>query len=137
MRINIEIRQATTPKEREAFVKFPWRVYKDDPNWVPPLISDQLTYLDPQKNVFFTNAEVVLFTAYRDDDLVGTIAAFVDHHLVEQSGQPIGGFGFFEVIDDYDISRQLLTQLVSGCARVILSGCEVQPALLIMTTLVC
>jgi len=106
--MNIEIRQVTTRGERVAFVKFPWRVYRDDPNWVPPLISDQLAYLDPQKSVFFTNADVVLFTAYRNREVVGTIAAFVDHRLVERLGQKIGGFGFFEVIENYDVARYLL-----------------------------
>ena len=51
---NIEVRQVTTRKERLAFVKLPWQVYKGDPNWVPPLISDQLDYLDPQKNNYFS-----------------------------------------------------------------------------------
>jgi len=108
MDMDIEIRQVTTRGERIAFVKFPWRVYKNDPNWVPPLISDQLAYLDPQKSAFFTNAEAVLFTAHRNREVVGTIAAFVDHRLIEYLGQKIGGFGFFEVIEEYEVAKHLL-----------------------------
>jgi hypothetical protein len=108
MSTDIEIRQATNRGERVAFVKFPWRVYRDDPNWVPPLISDQLDHLDPQKSVFYTNADVALFMARRNRMVVGTIAAFVEHKLVERLGQSIGGFGFFEVLEDYEVARHLL-----------------------------
>jgi len=106
--MDIDIRQVTTPRERAAFVKFPWRVYRGDSNWVPPLISDQLAYLDPKKSVFFANADVALYTAHRNGEVVGTIAPFVDHRLADQTGQRIGGFGFFEVIEDYDVAERLL-----------------------------
>ena len=108
MAANIEIRQVTSRGERAAFVKFPWRVYKVDPNWVPPLISDQLEYLDPIKNKFFSQAEVVLFSAQRNGEVVGTIAAFVDHRLIENTGEQVGGFGFFEVINSYEVAKALL-----------------------------
>ena len=48
----IEIERVTTASGRRTFVTFPWRVYKDDPNWVPPLISDHLEYLDPERGPF-------------------------------------------------------------------------------------
>ncbi len=108
MAADIEIRQVTSPGERVGFVKFPWRVYKGDPNWVPPLISDQLDYLDPTKNKFFAQAEAVLFTAQRRREIVGTIAPFVDHRLIENTGEQVGGFGFFEVINDYAVAKALL-----------------------------
>jgi len=105
---DIEIRTVSTRAELLAFVKFPWRVYQDDPNWVPPLISDQLAALDPRKNAFFSNADIFLFTAHRNGKVAGTIAAFVDHRLVEQSGKKNGGFGFFEVVENYEVARHLL-----------------------------
>jgi len=108
MAVNIEIKQVTSRSERAAFVKFPWRVYKDDPNWVPPLISDQLENLDPIKNKFYSQAEVVLLTAQRKEEIVGTIAAFVDHRLIENTGEQVGGFGFFEVINDFIVAKALL-----------------------------
>ena len=48
MAANIEIKPVLTHRERVSFVKFPWLVYKDDRNWVPPMISDQLEYLNPE-----------------------------------------------------------------------------------------
>ncbi len=107
MAANIEVRQITTRAERTAFVKLPWQVYRGDHNWVPPLISDQLEYLDPQKNRFFAQAEVALLTAYRDGKVVGTIAPFVNHYVIEHTGEQAGGFGFFEVIHDYEVATAL------------------------------
>ena len=108
MAADIKIRQVTSRGERAAFVKFPWRVYKGDSNWVPPLISDQNEYLDPAKNQFFNQAEVVLFTAQRKGEIVGTISPFIDHRLIENTGEQVGGFGFFEVINDFEVAKVLL-----------------------------
>jgi GNAT superfamily N-acetyltransferase len=90
------------------FVKFPWRVYKNDPNWVPPLISDQISYLTPSQKNFFSRAEVALFSARNGRQVVGTIAAFIDPIPIEHLDEQVGGFGFFEVIEDYEVAEQLL-----------------------------
>jgi GNAT superfamily N-acetyltransferase len=105
---SIQIEPVTTRRGLRAFVKFPWRVYRDDPNWVPPLISERLEYLNPASGPFYEYADVALFLARQDREVVGTIAAFVNHRLIEQLGQLEGGFGFFEVIEDYAIAGQLL-----------------------------
>jgi GNAT superfamily N-acetyltransferase len=105
---NIEVRQVTTRKERLAFVKLPWQVYKGDPNWVPPLISDQLDYLNPQKNDYFPRAEIDMFIAQREGRVLGTIAVFIDPSIIEATGEQAGGFGFFEVIHDYEVAQPLL-----------------------------
>jgi len=102
------VHEVTTCRDLRAFVKFPWRVYRDDPNWVPPLISERLNYLNPEKNPFFQHAEVALFLARQGRQVVGTIAAFVNHRAVEHLGEKVGGFGFFEVIEDYAVAERLL-----------------------------
>jgi GNAT superfamily N-acetyltransferase len=104
----IQVQQAVTPRDLRAFVEFPWRVYQGDPNWVPPLISDQVAYLDPLKGPFYRNADVVLFLAFRGREVVGTIAAFLEHGLAAERKPGQGGFGFFEVIDDYATVERLL-----------------------------
>ncbi len=106
--MSIQVQPVTNRRELRAFVKFPWRVYRDDPNWVPPLISDRLAYLDPAKGPFYRFADVALFMARCEREIVGTIAAFVNHQRVERLGKPQGGFGFFEVIEDYAVAEQLL-----------------------------
>ncbi len=105
---DIEIRQASTRREKLAFVKFPWKVYRGDPNWVPPLISDQLDYLDPARNNFYDHAQVTLLIAARRGEVLGTIAPFIDQQVVDRLGRGIGGFGFFEVVEDYPVAQRLL-----------------------------
>ncbi len=105
---SIEIQLVTGPDQRQAFVEFPWQVYKDDPNWVPPLISDQLEYLNPETGPFYDHGEVALFLARRGGDVVGTVAAFINHRHVEVTGEQEGGFGFFEVMEDYAAAARLL-----------------------------
>jgi len=100
---SIEIRRVRDRRALRAFAKFPWRVYHDDPNWVPPLISEQLKYLDPATGPFYGHAEVALFQSLRGREVVGTIAAFIDHRIVDHVDARVGGFGFFEVMDDYPV----------------------------------
>jgi GNAT superfamily N-acetyltransferase len=105
---SFQVQQVVTRRDLRAFVRFPWRVYKDDLNWVPPLISERLEYLDRTKGPFYEHADVALFLACRGREAVGTIAAFVDHQRTQSLGQPEGGFGFFEVVEDYAAAEQLL-----------------------------
>jgi len=122
---SIDILEVISPRDLRAFVTFPWQVYKGDRNWVPPLISERLDYLNPAENPFFQHAEVALFLARRDHRVVGTIAAFVDRSVIQQQGKPIGGFGFFEVIDDFAVATQLLNtarEWVKGRGMVLLQG---------------
>lgn len=105
---SVKIEQVTTRGDRRAFVEFPWRVYRDDPNWVPPLIRERLEYLDPERGPFYEHADVALFMARRGREIVGTIAPFVDHRYLEQVDRAEGGFGFFELIEDYAIAERLL-----------------------------
>lgn len=104
----IQVEEVTTRRDLLAFVKFPWRVYKGDPNWVPPLIFERLDHLNPEKNPFYQHAQVALYLARRGREVVGTIAAFVDEAANRHLSQQVGGFGFFEVIEDYAVAEQLL-----------------------------
>lgn len=95
-------------RDLRAFVRFLWQVYRNDPNWVPPLIPQMMHTLDPAHNPFFDRADVALFLARRGRKVVGTVAAFMDPWLVEVLGEAVGGFGFFEVIEDYEVAARML-----------------------------
>lgn len=109
---SIEIKQIQNRKDLRAFIHFPWKVYKGDPNWVPPLISERYSRLNPDENPFFRNADVELYLARREGKVVGTVAAFVDHRSNERLNANMAGFGFFEAIDDYDVAKSLLDKVV-------------------------
>ena len=61
----VRIAKVTTKKELMAFIKFPWTIYKGDPNWVPPLIFDMKEKINKKKNPFFKHADMEMFLAYR------------------------------------------------------------------------
>jgi GNAT superfamily N-acetyltransferase len=104
----IQVCAAEGRRDLAAFCRLPWRIYKGDPHWVPPLISDRIKYLDPKTGPFYTHADVALLLARREGEVVGTIAPFIDRTLVERTGRTAGGFGFFETVNDWEVARALL-----------------------------
>lgn len=102
------VREVEEARDLIAFIKFPWRVYRDDKYWVLPLITERRDFLDPKKNPFFEHSEVALFLAQRDGETVGTIAAIMDHNFNQFQGEKVGWFGLFEVVEDYDVAEGLL-----------------------------
>ncbi|MEW6566820.1 MAG: hypothetical protein AB1449_01355 [Chloroflexota bacterium] len=117
----ITVERVRGQRALQQFVRLPWRVYRGDRNWVPPLISERLDRLNPSRNPFFAQAQVELFLARDGRRPVGTIAAFVDHHSNRHLGERMGGFGFFECLPDHSIADGLLT---AACETVRAWGME-------------
>jgi len=93
------IRPVATKADRKAFVDFAWEVYKDDPNWVPPLKDEVHGLLDPKKNPWFGHGRAQLWLAERGGRVVGRISAQVDD-LVQVHMEPgTGQWGMFEALD--------------------------------------
>ena len=105
---DLRIEPITTKEERKQFAKFPWTIYKDDPNWVAPIFMDRLTLLDPEKHPFHEHADVQYFMAFRGQEPVGTISAHVNHRHNEVFEDKVGFFGFFETINDFAVAQALL-----------------------------
>ncbi len=99
----------------KLFADFPWRLYRGDPNWTPPLRGDLLGnrlmglvgLLTPQ-HPYHEHAEVSHFLAWRGSEPVGRISAAINHQFNEHYGTKIGFFGFFEVIEDFAVAQALL-----------------------------
>jgi GNAT superfamily N-acetyltransferase len=96
-------------RDFRQFLKLPWRIYRNDPHWVPPLLFDQKQLLDRRKHPFHQHAEVEYFLAWRGEEVVGRIAAIVNYQYVDFHGEATGFFGFFESIDDIEVASALLT----------------------------
>jgi len=94
-------------RQLSEFIRFPWKIYRADRYWVPPLIAEQKRLFTPEKNPFYGHAEVALFLAERVGETVGRIAAIVNRAHNEFYGDKTGFFGFFESIDDKDVSGRL------------------------------
>jgi GNAT superfamily N-acetyltransferase len=105
----LEVRPVASKRELNTFIKLPWRLYRNEPNWVPPLVYDRKRFLDRSRNPFFKHAEVELFLAWRGEEPVGRISAQVDRNFNEFQNHEWGMFGFFECVDDPDVASGLLS----------------------------
>ncbi len=108
----IQIQEAKTPKELKTFVTFPFTLYKDSPYWVPPIIQEELDAMDPKKNPVFNNAEAHYFLAYKNGKLAGRIAAIINWVEVKEQQKSKVRFGWFDVIDDLEVTKALLQKVI-------------------------
>lgn len=104
----VEIHPVRTRRQLKRFVKVPFHLHRDHPQWVPPLIYDRMQFLDRGKNPYFEHAEAEYFVAERDGEPVGRITAQVDQRWDEAQGGRDGMFGFFETVDDREVAAALL-----------------------------
>ena len=107
---NIEVSEVTSRQERDAFIKFQWEIYPNDPAWVPPLIIERKAFLDRKRHPFYRHGDAALFLARsrdRGSKIVGRIMASDDpnYNSVHQSND--GCFGLFECVDDRDVAAAL------------------------------
>src|ERR1700754_1979648 len=102
------VEPVTTKAQLEAFIDFPHDLYHDDPCYVPELFIAQRDLLTPGKHPFHEHSQVQLFLALRDGKIAGRIAAIhnKNHNTFNQSQD--GFFGFFDCINDKDVSNALL-----------------------------
>ena len=103
----IEISIGQSRRDRDAFIKFPWRIYANDPAWVPPLMIERKEFLDRKKHPFYRHGDAALFLAKRGREIVGRIMASDDPNYNRLHQTNVGCFGLFECIDDVDVASEL------------------------------
>lgn len=104
---NIKIKKVETKMELNTFIKSQWKFYKNNPYWVPPLLMERKHLLDKDKNPFFKAADADYFIAYRNNEIVGRIAAIKNDVHLKYHNDNTGFFGFFESIDDQQVANAL------------------------------
>lgn len=107
----ITIKEAITKKEMTQFVKFPFSLYKNNKYWVPPIIADELTSFDKTKNPAFENAEAYFYLAYKNNEIVGRIAGIINWSEVNDQKKKKVRFGWFDIIDDIEVTKALLEKV--------------------------
>jgi GNAT superfamily N-acetyltransferase len=105
---SLEVRPVRSRGDLRRFIRLPWRIYRNEPLWVPPLVYERKRFLDRSKNPFFTHGEAEYFLAWRGDEVVGRITAQIDHDFNDFHKNEWGMFGFFESEDDPEVARALL-----------------------------
>jgi GNAT superfamily N-acetyltransferase len=106
----VQIKEAMDAKDLRAFVVFPFKLYKNCPWWVPPIIKEEIEYLSSHfenKNEFYAK----YFLAYKNEKIVGRIAALINWNEVNQLGIKKIRFGWFDVEDDLEISKRLINKV--------------------------
>ncbi|MFL2675131.1 MAG: GTP cyclohydrolase [Alphaproteobacteria bacterium] len=108
----IEVIKVENKKQERDFVMFPFKLYKGCDYWVPPIISEELESMDKEKNPVFTNAEAEFYVAKKDGVTVGRIAAIVNWVEIEEQKKNKLRFGWYDTIDDLEVSKKLLESVV-------------------------
>jgi len=107
----ITIKEITSKADLITFIKFPFELYKDSPYYVPSIIKEELDVMNPKKNPVFKNAEAKYFLAYTDGKIVGRIAAIINWIEVKEQKKQKVRFGWFDTIDDIEVTKALINQV--------------------------
>jgi GNAT superfamily N-acetyltransferase len=105
---DVSVRPVAGKRDLGAFIDVPYRLRRDDPQWVPPLRFERRQFLDRSKNPWFDHAEAELMLAERGGQVVGRISAHIDHRWDEYQGGNDGMFGFFECENDTATAHALV-----------------------------
>lgn len=99
----IEVASVRSARDRHIFLTFPWRVYRDDPLWVPPLLPDRIKAIDPERGIFFKDGIADFFIAWKDGQPAGTFCLAEEKGRTRYRGHAECLYGFVECVDDYAV----------------------------------
>ncbi len=103
---NIAIREVSTKQSLNTFIRIPWSIYENDPNWVPPLIVERKEAFSA-KQPYFQHAVWKAWVAYQDDEPIGRISAQIDQLHQQRYGNKTGFFGLIEAPDNDEVFEML------------------------------
>ena len=109
----ISIKKAVTDQDYRDFVNFPFKLYKNSKYWVSPIVAEELEMMDKKKNPVFKNAEAEYYLAISNNEIVGRIAAIVNWVEVKEQNKNKVRFGWYDVVNDIEVSRKLLEEVIS------------------------
>jgi len=102
-----QIKRVITKKELQQFLKLPWKIYKNDRCWVPPLLKDFKSSLNPAENPALKKIIHDKFLLYKDGKPAGRIYTGIDTNLNGKKNMKMAFFSLFECIDDYEAAKLL------------------------------
>ena len=108
----ITIKKAITKNDYKDFVMFPSKLYKNSKYWVSPIIKEELEMMDKKNNPVFKNAEGEYYLAIKDNEIVGRIAGIVNWVEVKEQKKNKVRFGWYDVIDDIEVSEKLIEAVI-------------------------
>lgn len=111
--MSVSIRTVRTKREFKIFARFANKLYKGNPYYVPSMPFDDLNTFDKEKNGAFDFCDAEFYLAYRGDEVVGRVAAIINHKANEAWKVNQVRFGWIDFIDDMDVSKALLDAVVA------------------------
>jgi hypothetical protein len=111
--MEISIKKVATRKDLGKFINYPYTLYKGNKFWCPPMRLDEKNTLSRKKNPAFEFCEAEYFLAYRGKEMVGRIAAIINHKANERWNEKLVRFGWIDFIDDPDVSARLIETVAS------------------------
>ena len=116
--MSVSIKTVTTKRDFKIFARFANRMYKGNAYYVPSIVMDDLNTFDKAKNAAFEFCEAEFYLAYKDGQLVGRVAAIVNHKANEAWNVKQVRFGWFDFVDDIEVSAALLDAVAAfGMSR--------------------
>lgn len=106
----IVVKRVTTKKDKKEFIMLPWSLYKGDPFWVPPLISEMKDTLNPAKNALLNLGPYAWFLAYKDGKLAARLGVGADDRLNKAKNRREGYFTLFECINDFGVAKAIFDE---------------------------
>ncbi|MFO0902701.1 MAG: N-acetyltransferase [Pirellulales bacterium] len=104
---SLTVKPVETRREKKQFLMLPWTLYQGDPNWIPPLRTNQAQLVGYKHHPFYDYSQGQTFLAYRDDKPVGRLAAILNPRHIERTREQQGIFGFFECTEDLEAAQGL------------------------------
>ena len=105
--MDVNVTTVATSRERRSFLQMPWKIYRNDPFWIPPLRMNQAELVGFKNHPFHDNARVQTFLAHRDGEVCGRIAAIINQGHIDAYQEKLGFVGFFESVDDQSVANAL------------------------------
>lgn len=109
--MSIELKEVKSSRQLGEFIRFPFRIYKKNPYWLPPLLFDEKNFHNPKKNKALRNNDTIMFLAYKDGDICGRIMGIISRINNEQTGKNRARFFKFDCIDNTEVAHALIGKI--------------------------
>ena len=113
--MDYEIKSVSDTKQLNDFIALPYIIYKDDPNWVPPIKSELRRTLSPKKNPYFSDTTLQLFNCYKTGEICSRVAIIINKRHQQKYGEKMAFFGFFESVNDPTAVVNLFEKIEQYC----------------------
>ena len=110
---HLSVVEVKSENDLKKFIKFPMELYKNNKNYVPPLINDEKNIWNPKENPALAYSDVKQFLAYKDGKIVGRIALMLNHNEAKELENNKVRFGWFDFIDDEEVSKTLINLAIN------------------------